>query len=507
LLFEGLIEQLPDGEVGQTFRPVLAAQRPRVGSLSRDVLLTQGVDWNRSEGGAFDTADIVETLRLMEEKRTLRSAEYVDWLGKPDLFPDDPNRIRLKLEQGHPDPRELLTFKVLPGKYLAGKNKAIDDDTGSDSFARKPFGTGPYKLAPNYEAPLGSDTAKEIVFLPNGSYWRRPGRIGQPSIKEIRFVPLAVFDDPARELRAETLHMHLDVPTTELDRYTAQGKAAIVTAQNNRRIHFLAVNHNSPGLQSVDVRRGLALAIDREAILNDVYRGGKAEFHKALTGPFPAGSWSEKSKTGVPNKSLHDRDLAAAKLKAGSNQLRLKLLYCNDDKQAERACAMIAAQVSEAGGMNLQPEGVSPVEFRQRVEQQSRFDLAYTTFDYPHIWHTHSLAAFLDPTAAERGGRNYQSYLVKSTNPAKPDDALGQLFVEVRRHRDTNGELRDLSREVHDRFLEAMPFIPLWQLDRHMAVSNLLKIGFDTSSQPIPPTLLDPIRVFQNVSRWRMNEN
>ena len=504
LMFEGLLEAMPDVQTGTTFRPVLAAVKPRVGSLSRDVILAGNVEWGKTLGGAFNSTDVIETIRLMKDRRQAFGCEAADWLLPADLYPNEAGRLRINLEKGHPDPRELLTFKVLPGKYLAGKNKLVDDDSGGDSFARNPFGTGPYKLAENYKASEGSDYPKDVVFIPNTNYWRRPGKIGQPSIKEIRFVDSSVLVDPVSELKGDRLQVYFDIPTSLLDRYQTQTKATVVTPTTNRRIHFLAINHNTPALQSVDVRRGLGLAIDRETILNDVFRGGKKEFHKALGGPFPAGTWQERSKDGSSPKPLFNLDLATVKLKSSDSLQRLSLLYPNDDQQAKLACERIAANVAACGKIELAPTPVSPIELRDRVERLGKYELAYMSYDYPDIWNAHALAAMLDPTATGPGGRNFLNYLVKSTNPGKADDSLGLLLQEVRMHRDSQGKLKTLSHEVHERFVEAMPFIPLWQIDRHTAISANLRPYVDGQTEPLPLAQIDPARFFHNVSRWRM---
>ena len=93
---------------------------------------------------------------------------------------------------------------------------------------------------------------------------------------------MTIKPDLAAEFRADRLHLLPDVPTGDLPLFQAEanlgGKVRIVTAQTPRRIHLLAVNHRRPALRSADLRRGLALAIDREQILNDVFRAGQDRY-------------------------------------------------------------------------------------------------------------------------------------------------------------------------------------------------------------------------------------
>jgi peptide/nickel transport system substrate-binding protein len=508
LMFEGLLEPTPDPSAGTQYRLGLAAIKPRVNALVRDVSLVGNAEWGRPNSGSFDAADLAETIRLMREKRGIPSAERVDYLDDLALDPSEPGRVKLRFKAGHPDPRELLSFKVLPGKYLAGKNKGIDDDSASESFARIPFGTGPFKLDPAFKPAEGTEPAANVVLVPNPNFWRRPGKIGQPAIKEIRFVNTATMPDAVNEVRGDRLHLISDVPTRELERFKALGKISVETSAVNRRIYMLAVNHASLPLQNLEVRRGLLHAIDREGILNDVYRAGKKEFHKSLTGPYPAGCWQEPQVNGGPPAPLFNRDLAAAKFKqAGGSVKPISLLFANDDQQTIDAVQKIKTQIEDAGGGEVTLEGVTPAVLWTRLEKEGRFDLAYVPFDYPDIYFSHALSAFMDPTASGRGGRNFLSYLVKSTNPSKADEAVGQMLAGVRMHRDYAGDLTRTSRELANRFNEAVPFVPLWQLDRHLVISSKLKIYLDLETNPTATKVLDPIRVFHNAGRWRMDES
>lgn len=502
LIFESLLDPIPDEQFGRTYRPLLAAQKPLVSPLARDLTLVGNATWGRPEGGGtFDAGDLLATVQLMKAKRTLPSAEAADWLA--DLVPDseDPSRVRVKFAAAHPDPRQVLSFKVLPGKHLTGKKKSLDDQIGSDSLARTPFGTGPYRLTSDFVPSSDDRPVKEISFVPNSGYRRRPGRFGEPEISEIRFIPIGErkTDDLVRDVSGEQIHILTDVPTSEVEKFRNSPKTAVVTATTNRRIHILAMNHTVAALQSSEVRRGISLAIDREGILNEVYRAG-TQHHHALTGPYPAGSWLSP-----PNpKPLHDRDLAAGRLRDASG--KVTLIYPNDDPRAEAACRRIALSVNGSSKLEMTLEAVTPVELRNRVEHQGRYDLAYLPFDYPDMWHAHALAATLDPSAAGGGGRNCFWYRTKGTVPSRADDGLTDALAELKTHRDSEGEIKKASHEVFERFNEAMPFIPLWQLDRHMVFSTGVKAYFDGRSKEMPLDQLDPVTLFSNVSRWKLED-
>jgi peptide/nickel transport system substrate-binding protein len=59
--------------------------------------------------------------------------------------------------------------------------------------------------------------------------------------------------------------------------------------------------------------------------------------------------------------------------------------------------------------------------------------------------------------------------------------------------------------DIHLKFNDAVPFVPLWQLDRHLVISTAVKPFTDESqTKPVPVKSLDPNHLLQNISRWRV---
>jgi ABC-type transport system substrate-binding protein len=512
LMFEGLLEALPDETHGVRYRPALASAMPAPGALVRDVPLTRPVEWTGAAKQLFDATDVAGTLKLLRQARHTWAADGIDWLDDQTRV-EALDKVRLAFQTGHPYPLSILSFKLLPARYLASKNKGPDDT----EFALRPCGTGPFKL----ESTPGADDkkAREVVFVSNPHYSRRPGRLGQPYVKEVRFVELSRFptpDDKISQIKGEKLHILTDVPTSELPKYQSpaaglQGRAVVATAAANRRVQVLAVNHRKPMLQSPALRRGIAHAIDRETILNEVYRANFPDFHKPLAGPFPPKTWATPKPGGGDPRPLFDQNLAQGKFdehfkKFGA--VNLILYYPAEDPRARQACERIKKQVEAVavgadGKVALNLEPLPTAELYRRVYDEGAFDLAYVPFDFPHDLYPLGLGSLLDPSAAARGGRNYMGVLVKQNNPSAEDETLGRLLAEARAHADP-AKLAQKSHEVFTRFNEAMPFVPLWQLDRHMVVATTVKLAFDDGPSQAQPRWLPPTRLFAGVSRWRI---
>jgi ABC-type transport system substrate-binding protein len=342
--------------------------------------------------------------------------------------------------------------------------------------------------------------------------------MGQPFIQEVRFTDVSQMatNELASAFRGGRMHILTDVPTEDLPQFTADNKlggtVAVVTPMVDRRIWTLAINHRRPALQNPDLRRGLMHAIDRDKVLTDVFRGTQADAHKALTGPFPVGSWATPRATGAAAPTLYNRDTAQGRLRAylssPSAIPTLRLALPNDDPRAQRACAAIktmieATTATEERRLTVSLEPMAPRDFLTKVEELHDYDLAYVPFDYRDDWYPQALGSFLDPTANGPGGRNYLGYLSKEMTPSDADEKLGRALQAVREHRDT-ASLDRLAHDVHRKFNDAVPFVPLWQIDRHMVISTAVKLRLDGLPDEASPRLLNPTTLFNSVGLWRV---
>jgi hypothetical protein len=512
LICEGLLEEIPDRSGAVQYRDGASFGMPSPVYGARDFLL-RAFDRDAAGRPGFDSHDVVGTVKLLRTRPDTWVGYPLIWLATELPPPRDSGSVRIPFGLGHPDPRAALTFKLLPTRWLSENSRTIDDDR----FARNPiqFNTGPFKY--HGTPPPKDGEPRHVVFIANPTYNRWPDRATLPALKEVHLVDVAGLD-PVKAFKDRTLHILTDVPTSSLDDFTdaksgLQGTVAVIKAAVNRRLHMLAVNLRRPYFQNKALRQGISLAIDREEILNKVYRAGKLDYHKALTGPFPPGSWSA-GKGLAP--SLMNSDLAVARLKtyladAGA-KATIDLAYPDGDPQAEKACRMIKANVE--GLFKAEPPGsrrltidlvkVNRTQLDVQVQDQHSFDLAYVPFDYPDDWYPLGLAAALDPQATGRGGRNWFGFLEQQTNPDQGDQDLGHALNRIRGYRDFGGELVPQAATITRLFNDSLPFIPLWQLDRHMVISNRVKLIVDESNDPIDASFLNQTTLFQGVARWQL---
>jgi ABC-type transport system substrate-binding protein len=471
LLFEGLVKLSPDASGALRYHAGLAEGRPRVVAMGRQFQLPRGVVWSDGKT-ALEAADVRYTLRL------LANTPLVDQLLDEKVGGGaNPYQVTLSLKQGFLDSLAPMTFKIVPR----------DQRPNAPQFAQKPITTGPFVFIPEHEKDSGRDY---LLFMANPVYGTRPGKSGLPHIQEVRFY---ATNDPVKEINTGKLHLVLDLTPEQAAELRKGGKAQVMVSKPptpaNRRVWFLALNHRRPALANGDVRRALVHAIQREKLLDDFFRGPMGrDIHKAINGPFPAGSWPcspRLAKTKGANPTLDPYDLDKAKVYASQARIRdltngkpLSLKYPEGDPVLDKVMAALAEQVKTATGLELTLEKCDLRKLREDVEVTTSFDLAYYHYDYPD--ETYWLWPLLGPG---RSGDNYLGFKNGDVETAMRD-AMG--------HRDM-ARVQLYMHVLHDVVAREAPIVPLWQLDPLIAWTPIV--------QPAP---FDPLLVFTDAEQWHV---
>ena len=356
-----------------------------------------------------------------------------------------------------------MTFKIVPEQ----------SESDGESFAQKPVGSGPFRLG----EPGRDDRGAYVTFQANPGYGSRTGRAGLPRIREIRFYAVK---DPVKELKEGRLHLALDLTAAQAAALASDAKVLVPPPGPNRRVYFLAVNHRPGGvLANPEFRRGLALAIHREELLDFHFRTGLGKsVHKPLNGPFPASSWAcNRDKPLDPFDPQLAATLFARSLEGAGGKVELSLKYPAGDPQVAAAMADLRKQVLEVSKekvtLNLEP--LDPHDLRKAVEgerdakpgeeRNRNYQLAYWHYDYPD--ETYWLGPLLG-----QGGDNPMNY--------RGTELQGLIEkMQARREFDT---VREQMRALHGLLDGTMPLIPLWQLDPLSAYREELKpVAYDRS--------------------------
>ena len=241
-IMESLYAVSPDGK---TVIPWLAESY----DLSADQLvwtfhLRQGVKF--SNGQEMTSADVKFSL---EEASAVKGGwEWINTAIKTIETPDPATVVITTKFKWAPLLADLALFSnaIIPNNY-AGDTK--------DEFYTHPMGTGPFVWD-------HWTKGQDLKLVKNPDYWQA----GKPYLDSITWT--VVGDDNTRilQLKGGQIQINEFPPFSAIDSLKAT-PGVVMTLFPSTRTDYLVMNHNKKPLDDVHVRRAIALAVDREAII------------------------------------------------------------------------------------------------------------------------------------------------------------------------------------------------------------------------------------------------
>ncbi|MGL5207902.1 ABC transporter substrate-binding protein [Cetobacterium sp.] len=142
----------------------------------------------------------------------------------------------------------------------------------SENYFNNPTATGPYKVQ-NWA--LGDS----ITLISNENYYK-----GSPKIKTV--IIKAVPEENSRVIGLETgeIDMSLDIPAISWEELEKSGKAKVYSAPSTTT-GYVGLNTKSPTLSNKLLRQIIAMAIDKESIVDTIYLGKTKVANQFLAPP------------------------------------------------------------------------------------------------------------------------------------------------------------------------------------------------------------------------------
>jgi peptide/nickel transport system substrate-binding protein len=247
-VFDNLTSRHPDGKL----YPGLATEWKLQGQSQWTFKLRQGVKFHN--GDPFTSADakysIERTYDPAAKTMVATVLTTVDRIEAPDPY-------TLVIQTKKPDPLlpARLGFyagQIVPKKYL--------ETVGGDTFNAKPVGTGPVRLT----SWVKDDRA---LFDANADYWG--GKIDMDRLV-VRSIP-ETAPRIAALLKGE-VDIITQLPPDQAERVTGTATTRVAGALY-AGLYVLGVNSKRPPLDNPLVKQALSLAIDREAIVKELWKG------------------------------------------------------------------------------------------------------------------------------------------------------------------------------------------------------------------------------------------
>lgn len=318
-VFDNLTSRHPDGRLF----PALATQWKRTDPTTWEFKLLEGVKWHNGDPFTSDDAKFSIERTYNPGAKTLVATVFTT-IERIDA----PTPAALIIHTKKPDPLlpARLAFyggQIVPKKYLTA--------VGPDQFNAKPVGTGPIRFV----SWVKDDKA---VFEANPNYWA--GRI---DVDRVIFRPIPeTAARVASVLKGET-DLITQLPPDQWDRVN-QNAGTVGRGVPYAGLYVLAVNSKMKPLDNPLVKQALSLAIDRQSIVKDLWRGRGAVPNSLIA---KGDNHYDASRPPLP----YDPAKAKAKLKEGNYKNEPVIIettsgYLANDKPMSEA---IASMWKDAG--------------------------------------------------------------------------------------------------------------------------------------------------------------
>jgi len=211
--------------------------------------LQENVKWH--DGADFTADDVVFTYNYTKE----HPYQWVDNSIVDSVQALDEHTVKLYLSRPYaPFFQDVAGAQPILPKHI-WENVTVPEEFLTPKAV---IGTGPYMLA-DYSKEHGT-----YLYKANDSYY-----LGQPAVREIRFIKVAAEMAPAA-LKAGSVNA-ASIPAEVVDDISASGLTVITSPPSwNGK---LTINHQKEPLSSKKFRQALAYAIDRQALVQVVFRG------------------------------------------------------------------------------------------------------------------------------------------------------------------------------------------------------------------------------------------
>src|SRR5262249_31540199 len=293
--------------------------------------LRSGVKFH--DGHLLSSRDVLYTFKTLMDPKT-HSPFYDSFRRISELDAVDDTTIEIELQDSFAPFLTALTVGIIP--YGA-------DEAGSVPFASRPIGTGPFRWA-------ASRTDQWIRLLAFPDYFG-----GAPLLPAVLF--RTIRDDTTRVLqllRGEVDLIQNAVPLVMAEWLRPRGQLEM-GSDTGINYAYLVVNLRGPQLQERRLREGIALAIDRDKLIQYRLKG----LARKATGILSPSNWFYEGQVEQyhydPERAKALLDEAGFKDPDGAGPLpRLRLSLKTSNKRDRVAMARAIAEDLKAVGIELE---------------------------------------------------------------------------------------------------------------------------------------------------------
>lgn len=361
------------------------------------VKLLPNIHW--SDGAELNAHDVVFTVNLLKNPQT--RASIPGWeVFKAEAIDD--LTIKFSLPGAYAPFMHSLTFPILPEHILKDVKPA---ELVEHSFSKKPVTSGPFtvRLLQNI---TDDDTKKIVHLLANPKY-----RHGQPKLARFQ---LNIYPNREEIDRAIRLNEIIATPDVIYNDLSSDGKKAYVSrayAVNDGV--FALFNTKSNHLRNVNIRRALALSLDKEDLRSKISKSTAP-----LDGPIlesqVAGDLPKSPKQDIGRAlSLLKKEgwrLEGGELKKKGQQMSLSVVALKSS-DFEQVIDELSKVWQEKLGIKVEAKIIDPSDLSQNVLQTVLQPRNYDVLVYEMVLGGDpDVYAFWHSSQASATGLNFANY-------------------------------------------------------------------------------------------------
>jgi peptide/nickel transport system substrate-binding protein len=348
---------------------------------------------------------------------------FVDHLDAPD---DSTVVFHLK------EPNSTLLWNLSEGAI------GIVPDGSLDEMTRHPIGSGPFKF-------VSAEPDQEVIVERNDTYWG-----AKPHLARVRFAVVPDATTRALELRKGSADAEINALTSDMVVALERDPRLQVLRAPGTVLSYLAFNTRDPILRDVRVRQAIAYAIDREPLIDYIWRG----FAEPALSVLPPQSWAyDADVAGYPHDPEKARQMLDSAGYPMQNGVRFHLTMKTSTEESTRLMAAVWQQQLRDVGIALDIRSFEFATFFADVTTGA-FQLYSLRWvggnEDPDIFEYSFHSSRMPPKGANRG---------LYSNPE-----IDRLIDNARRETDP-AIRKHLYAQVQQILARDLPYIDLWYFD------------------------------------------
>jgi len=396
-----------------------------------------------ADGTPLTTDDVIYTFNLYSSgvyngkwKKYTYNIQGVDQfrIGKSETISGiviEENKIILNYNKLSANDLQLLSAPILSKKQLSEKGI---NEIREIAASGKLLAAGPYKIE--------SESSTEWVLAKNEFYEEK---VYLEKIKFMEYTEANVYD----------LVFNRPVSAENLE----EGKALL--AISGQGYQYLGMNLDVNELQDINTRKAIALGLDYQYIIDNLYLG----YADRVSSPLHSNSWAFAAAEPYATNLEEARNLLAGK------ELNLRLAY-EDTPFYKEMATQIATQLNEIG-IKLELVPINKEEYISKLFYKGEYDLFIASWQY-ELDPAYENEKWLARNDVLQGGYN-----VSHVSDTKSDELLFEGLQSV----DT-AKRKAVYEEWQSYFMEQYYYIPLASPQLIAVKNNKLHLEINNSLNP-----------------------